>query len=614
MILPIAAIYWLFLWLTAPPGSNSGIKANYPDLQNIEVVRSRFLENLSGLSEDSRGLVAGLAIGERNLISVELDQAMRDLSLTHLIAVSGANLAIVLGSIYFLTAWMGLSRNLRFATALIVMCLYVLLVGPESSVIRAATMALFVMLGLWTGRGSNPIFALASAVFVLLLIDPGLATDVGFGLSAFATAGLVVLTPVIYQRLEGRMSKVLAAALAATSAAQLYTLPIILYLQPSLPIYSVAANLLVEWVVAPVTILGMLSVVFSTFFPLLAQLLSFFASLGTEWIVLVANNLSELPFVRTHFPAGVWGIALVTTMAILVTIWLRSKKYSRVGLVALLATLGVTISWISADVLRINSFAGDWEIYACDVGQGDALLVRSGDEIALIDVGPDPELIAHCLKMAGIDSLALLVLTHFDADHVGGIKGLRSVEIKRVLISPFRDSRPLVAEVERELAAKGIRAEHGFRGLTGAIGEIEWLVISPSASASEVSDSNDASLALVFDIDSYALLTLGDLGESGQLRLLKSEQRLFHQLAERPLVIKFAHHGSADQSEDLYRLLKPDLAIFLVGKNRYGHPTNKAIEIVSRLGATVIRTDKQGPLAIGYEGGLVYRVGGKLSA
>ena len=614
MIVPIAAIYWLILWLSAPPGSASAIKANYPDLPSIELVRSRFLQNLSGLSEDSRGLVAGLAIGERNLISVELDQAMRDLSLTHLIAVSGANLAIVLGSIYFLTAWMGLSRNFRFGTALIVMALYVLLVGPESSVIRAATMALFVMIGLWMGRGSNPINALSSAVLILLLIDPGLATDVGFGLSAFATAGLVALTPVIFQRLETSMNKVLAAALAATSAAQLYTLPIILYLQPSLPLYSVAANLLVEWVVAPVTILGMLSVVFSTFLPPLAQLLSLLASLGTEWIVLVANNLSQLPFVRTHFPPGVWGIALVTAMAILLTIWLRSAKYSTVALVALLATLGVTISWITADIVRINSFAGEWEIFACDVGQGDALLIRSEGEIALIDVGPDPELIASCLSMAGVDSLSLLVLTHFDADHVGGIKGLRSVEIERVLISPFRDSRPLVAEVERELAAKGLIAEYGFRGLSGAIGDVEWLIISPSASSSDASDSNDASLALVFDVASYALLTLGDLGEEGQSRLLRLEQKLFHQLAQRPLVVKVAHHGSADQSEDLYRVLKPDLAIFLVGKNRYGHPTSKAIEIVSRLGSEVIRTDKQGPLAIGYQGGLVYRVGGKLSA
>jgi competence protein ComEC len=97
-------------------------------------------------------------------------------------------------------------------------------------------MALFVMLGLWLGRGSNPIFALSSAVLLLLILDPGLATDVGFGLSAFATAGLVGLTPVIYRQLS-HMNKVLAAAIAATVAAQVYTLPIILYLQPSLPIY-----------------------------------------------------------------------------------------------------------------------------------------------------------------------------------------------------------------------------------------------------------------------------------------------------------------------------------------------------------------------------------------
>ena len=256
MIYLIAGCYWLILSLIAPEGAESSLKLNYPEIPFIDLVRERFLELLSGVSEDAAGLVAGLTIGERGAISEQLAGQMKELSLTHLVAVSGANLAIVMGVVYLIAARLGLSRNLRFISALLVMAAYVLLVGPESSVIRAATMAVFVMVGLWVGRGTNPLAALSLAVIFLLSVDPGLAVDIGFGLSALATAGLLVLAPKIYNLLEDKMPKLLAIGIAATVSAQLYTLPIILYLQPSLPVYSVLANLLVEPLVAPITILG----------------------------------------------------------------------------------------------------------------------------------------------------------------------------------------------------------------------------------------------------------------------------------------------------------------------------------------------------------------------
>ncbi|MGA1032546.1 MAG: ComEC/Rec2 family competence protein, partial [Aquiluna sp.] len=172
MIYIIAGSHWLILWLIAPPGAESSLKLNYPEIPFIDFVRGRFLELLFGVSEDAAG---------------------------------------------------------------------------------AATMAGVVRVGLWGGRGTNPLAALSLAVIFLLTVDPGLAVDIGFGLSALATAGLLVLAPKIYNLLEDKMPKLLAIGTAATVSAQLYTLPIILYLQPSLPVYSVLANLLVEPLVAPKT-------------------------------------------------------------------------------------------------------------------------------------------------------------------------------------------------------------------------------------------------------------------------------------------------------------------------------------------------------------------------
>lgn len=612
MILYLAAGYWLVLWLFAPAGAESSIKASYPRIESIESIRSSFLSILTGLSTESEALVAGLTIGERDLVSNQLANQMRDLSLTHLVAVSGANLAIVLGAVYFLGAAIGLSRNFRFAFALIVMFGYVLLVGPESSVIRAATMALFVMLSLWLGRGTNPIYSLASAVLLLLLIDPGLAVDVGFGLSAFATAGLVALTPVIYQKLAVKWPKFLAAAVAATCSAQVYTLPIILYLQPSLPLYSVVANLLVELAVAPITILGLVSVLLSQPLPIAAMLFSWLASIGAQWIVLVAQHLSALPFVRLHFLPGVWGIAAATLFATLLTVYFKSEKWKTVSKLAIFATLLICAGWIVTDLVRHKTFAGNWQIYVCDVGQGDALLVRSQNSVALIDTGREPRLVENCLADAGVKEIDLLVLTHFDADHVAGLPGVIDRLRGRLLISPFRDSRLIVEESLQLAKQQGIEVSLAHEGMQGTLGKIRWIVISPTPSANEASDSNDASVTMIFDFGDFALLTLGDLGEAGQSRLLKKHPALLQQLSQRELVVKIAHHGSADQLASFYRSLKIDVGLFLVGKNPYGHPTKSALSLIDS--GKILRTDQHGPLALSFEGQLLYRVGGKLTS
>lgn len=612
MILYLAAGYWLLLWLLAPADATSSIKASYPRIESIEALRSSFLSVLTGVSADSKALVAGLTIGERDLVGDELANQMRDLSLTHLVAVSGANLAIVLGAIYFLAAALGLSRNYRFAGALLVMGGYVLLVGPESSVIRAATMALFVMLSLWLGRGSNPIYSLASSVFLLLVLDPGLAVDVGFGLSAFATAGLVGLTPLIYQRLERHWPKVLAAAVAATCAAQIYTLPIILYLQPSLPLYSVLANLLVEVAVAPITILGLISVLLAQPLPIPAMLFSFLASFGAQWIVITANHLSELPFVRLHFIAGPWGIAVATLVAALLTLYLRSDRWRTASKFALFGTLLISASWITTDLVRHRTFAGEWEIYACDVGQGDALLVRSQDSVAMIDTGRDAQLVESCLADAGVSKIDLLVLTHFDADHVAGLPGVIEKVRGEVLVSPFQDSRAIVEESLQLARNQGLAVSYAHEGMQGALAEIRWFVIAPSPTAREASDSNDASVTMVFDFGHFALLTLGDLGEAGQERIARKHPGLLQQLANKELVVKVAHHGSADQSEGFYDRLNIDIGLFLVGENNYGHPTKSALSLIES--GITLRTDQHGPIALNYDSQLRYRVGGKLTA
>ena len=617
MIVLAAACYWLFLWVTAPPGTESSLKVSFPQLAVIEELRAKFLFNLTGVTDDSAGLVAGLAIGERGLISEALSENMKELSLTHLVAVSGANLAIIATVVFLLASLFGATRFWRFSLAYLSIAAYILLVGPESSVLRAGTMAAFVMAGWWLGRKVNPLIPLSWAVLVLLVIDRGLAVDFGFALSVFATLGLLVLASAIQKRLEPKLGTWLALSVAASVAAQLYTLPILLALQPSIPVYSVLANLAVEAVVAPVTVLGILSVIASSVSPPLAQLLSWLASLGTWWIEVVANHLSQLPLTRIPMVSGAIGIGFTVAMVVGVTLLMVSTRDSLrlVGACCVVAFL-IPVGWVATDLARQSGFSENWQILNCDVGQGDALLVRDGGEIALIDVGRDDQAIDSCLRSLSITHIDLLVLTHFDADHIGGIRGaVKARTIGLALISGFRDERPLVSVVLDALKGTAREVSIGYAGMAGALGMSNWRVLSPTFDAQEAMDSNDASLVVIFSFRGFSLLALGDLGESGQARLMRNSYPWLWSLREQPLVIKVAHHGSQDQSAALHELIQADVALFSVGaQNDYGHPTRKTLSLLQASGARVLRTDIHGPIALRIEAGrLVAATGGKLS-
>lgn len=617
MIVAIAAIYWAALWAFAPPESSSMLKLSYPKIELIETLRSAFLFRAQGVTEDSKALVAGLAIGERDLLSTEVAEQMKTLSLTHLVAVSGANLAIIMGVAYLIAAGSGISRNYRFTLALAVMVSYVLVVGPESSVLRAATMATFVAIGLWLGRGSRPMLSLAWAVIFLLAIDPGLATDFGFALSALATLGLLTIAKPIYLWAANYVPKVVAIGVAASFSAQLVTTPVLLMLQPSIPVYSVLANLVVEPVVAPVTILGILALILAMPVPFLSGAVSYLASFGTWWITLVASTMSQWPAARVHFVGGSAGVvlAVIVVMFALALYSRRLIEYRGVLTLGLIGVVCLAIIWSSTDQLRYSLFAGDWDAVNCDVGQGDAMVIRSSGLVALVDVGREPEPIDNCLSILKISKIDLLVITHFDADHAGGIKGaLAGRKVDVAIISGFEDDRPLVSLVHKELESVQATVLEGFTGLAGQLGDLNWQVLAPSSGASEASDSNDASVVVGFRSAEFSILTLGDLGEAGQNRLLRKSSAALASLAQVPMILKVAHHGSSDQSKELFRFLGSEVAVFSVGSNPYGHPTKSALSLARSYSGATVRTDQLGSMAFRFENdSWDISAGGKLS-
>ena len=566
-------------------------------------LRKNFLQNLRGPTQDSRALVAGLSVGDTSLLSDNAKAQMKALSLTHLTAVSGANCAIVLGLVFFCLSRLSIRRWLRTLLSVFALALYLELVGPQPSVLRAAFMSLCILLMVTAGRSIGPITALSWATLLLLWFNPFFASDYGFALSVAATGGILVMTPWLFRVLRTRFPTWIAAGLSVSAAAQLWCAPILLQLQGGIPTYSLLANSLVEPLVFPITVLGLFSCLLCLISPGLAGAVSWLASLPAFLIISVVHRLSHLPLLTLWWPSGVLGTLLMVGLVLALTLRALDKRVALANVIAIVSAF--TLFFVgSVGFFKASSWPlKNWQIVNCDVGQGDALLIRSENHVALVDVGRNPEPIDACLNRLGIKQLDLLVLTHFDADHVGGLSGaLAGRHIEVGMVTDYPDNRSQAMAITDELRRASDRLVSASAGLTGHVGAIKWLVLQPEHHGEGSEDPNDGSITMRWNAQTFTLFTMADLGEKGQMRLVQLHPDWINVDKAIPVVLKVSHHGSADQFPELIEALNPQVAIISVGKgNPYGHPTRATLKILRNIGSNIFRTDQNGPISVGVD-------------
>jgi len=581
-------------FLAFPRGDIEVVRDPPPLLAWAHDIRSVFLSASSGLPEPGGGLLPGLAIGDTTRVPGSLDAAMKASSLSHLTAVSGANCAIVVGAVLAITALLGAPLPARVGIAAVALLGFVVLVTPEPSVLRAAVMAGLALGAVALGRPTLGVPVLCAAVILLLIADPWLSRSYGFGLSALATAGLLLLAAPLAVALSRVLPGWLATVLAVPVAAQLACQPVILLLDPSLPIYGVPANLLAAPAAPVATVLGLIACLLAGVAPPLGAAVAWLGWLPASWIAAVATLFAGLPGARGVWPGGPGGVGLLVAIELGALVAIlgagRPRRIARaVSLVALVAYAAAAIA--GAVVTRVGRPA-DWQYAMCDVEQGDATLVRSGDAVALVDLGRDPELLRECLDDLGIARLDLVVLTHFDLDHVGGADAVLG-RADVVLAGP-----PGGAADEALLAtfaAGGARVEQVQRGDRGTLGSLGWEVLWPPPRGS--TPGNEASVALHWTCGTeqpcLSAATLGDLGAEAQDRMAGAVG------PGRVDVVKVAHHGSADQSAGLYEQLGATVGLIGVGAdNDYGHPAPTLIDLLATGGTTALRTDLDGLILV----------------
>ncbi|MDQ8701004.1 ComEC/Rec2 family competence protein [Streptomyces sp. LHD-70] len=574
-----------------------------------------------GLTPDARALLPGLVVGDTGRVTEELDEAFRATDLTHLLAVSGSNLTIVL---ILLTGPPGramraergglaprLGISLR-GTALLGGALtlaFVVVCRPDPSVLRAAACGFIVLVAVGTGRRRSLIPALAAAVLLLVLYDPWLARSYGFVLSVLATGALLTLAPrwgaaLRRRRVPGRVADALAAALAA----QAVCAPVVAVLAARVSLVAVPCNLLAELAVAPATVLGFAALALAPVSLPLAKGLCWVASWPVEWIAEVARRGAALPGAGVDWPGGWRGGALlagVTVCAVVLAGRLARGSGRRVlghpatvGVFALLFLLAVVRP---APLTRVISGwpPSGWRLVMCDVGQGDATVLATGPgEAVLVDAGPDPALVDRCLSALGVTRIPLVLLTHFHADHVTGLPGaLRGREVGLIQTTPLEVPQERAEFVKAEAAARDVPVVRAVAGERRRAGPLRWRVVWPPIGPGprpEPEGPNDASVTLLVEVAGLKLLLPGDLEPPAQQALLRTLPRL------PPVdVLKVAHHGSAYQDPELMRRLDPRLALISAGRdNGYGHPAPGTLAALRSRGALVLRTDVHGSVAV----------------
>ncbi|WP_425585237.1 ComEC/Rec2 family competence protein [Streptomyces vastus] len=577
-----------------------------------------------GLEPDARALLPGLVVGDTSRITPELDESFKATDLTHLLAVSGANFTILLA---LLIGPPGLAQHaerrglasrigipLRTTSVLggALSLGFVIVCRPDPSVLRAAACGSIALLAIATGRRRSLIPALATAVLLLVLYDPWLSRSYGFLLSVLATGALLTLAPRWSAALQRRrVPPRLAEALAAAGAAQAVCAPVVVVLSARVSLVAVPCNLLAEFAVAPATVLGFATLATALWAMPVAKALAWCASWPAGWIADIARAGAALPGAGVDWPDSWMGALLLACVTVvLVLVGRRLLRHPWLSGACALLLLLVLVQ--PAPITRVITGwpPPGWRFAMCDVGQGDAMVLAAGDGAGVVvDAGPDAVLVDRCLRTLGITKIPIVVLTHFHADHVAGLPGvLRGRSVGAIETTGFEEPLDQAEFVHRQAAARRIPVTRAVAGERRRTGALDWRVLWPPPRPAPTPEGpNDASVALFVRSAGLTLLLLGDLEPPAQQALLRSPAGAALGGVD---VLKVAHHGSAYQDPELIRRTAPRLALISSGvDNPYGHPAPSTVAALRAGGATVLRTDEEGAMAVAGEGDRLWVAG-----
>jgi competence protein ComEC len=589
------------------------------------------------LPEPEAGLAAGILIGLRDRVDRGVAAAFTTAGVSHVVAISGWNIAIVAAAIAAVAGRVG--RRRRTVVTAVAIVAYIAFAGASPSVLRAGAMAGVVLLARESGRAGRAAAALGWAAATLLFVDPGLIADAGFQLSSLATAGLIAwatpLTDWLDRLTGGRLPRWLSESLGVSLAAQAATLPIVLASFGRLALIAPVVNLLIVPIVAPAMAAGLLALLGGALVAIGAPSGLGLALATPAWVALrviigIVELAAAVPLASVAFEPAI-GVALGGASVVVgagLLAWRRrriargrqppaarapgeprprTERPAR-SMPMRLASGALIVAVAVAGAVVVTRSAGAARVTVLDVGQGDAILVEGSEGgRLLVDGGPDPDrlLVALDRRIPPWDRrIDIVVLSHPHEDHVAGLALLLDrYRVGQVLEPGMRGPGPGYAAWLDRVG----RPQHPVRAAVAAgdrlsVDEIDIDVLWPIRGQvpDEPPDSgtgiNNVSIVMLGTVGARRFLLAGDVEEEIDPSLLAKRLPPID-------LLKVAHHGSRTATTDAFvAAIRPRVAVASAGVgNPYGHPARATLDRLTRAGARVYRTDRDGSVTVAFD-------------
>lgn len=546
-------------------------------------------------------LAEALLVAQREAIAPEVKAAFAASGLTHLLAISGSHVALVAAMMMSLLAFLRASRRINIGGSLAGATLYVLFLGAPFAALRSIVQMAMLALSRARQRPAHPLGLIASAAIVITAIDPAAPLDAGFQLSFAGIVGIIMWRRPLIELMPRVVPAALRDAIATTLSASIITTPIAAYHFGVVSVIALIANIAVAPVIAVAVPAAVVVLLLSLISMSLARTLAPGAELALGYLQQIAERCAAVPY--GHFAITPFATFAATLTAALAFYLMRGSYRSTVhGRVAIAATASLAV--IVAIAPSASLATSPLEIHMIDVGQGDALAIRSPrGRWVLVDAGPaSPRMdagqrnVVPFLLRHNARRVEAIVLTHPHLDHYGGVRAVLgaidvgviidptmptgSSEFAQLLTTAERRHTPwLQARVHRKLQMDGM--------------SIEFLA-PDSIDAVGADAANDYSATFRLTYGRFSALFMGDTSCRGEEILLRDFKALDADL------IKVGHHGSGTSScERFLQAVRPQLALISVGrKNRYHHPHPAALARLKAIGARIFRSDEAGSVSL----------------
>ena len=552
-------------------------------------------------------LLQGLLTGDESRMSDQLYTSFRRAGLAHLLAVSGLHVGFLTGMIYLLP---GRKKHRIFLAVPLMVC-FALMTGGQSSVWRAVVMGSLLLAAPLFGRETDPLTSLSVALLLLLLPNPYAILNVGLQLSFAAVAGLACFGGKLYhwmtrplgddgdhgrrrttwrRRAVEKLWRWIAAGLATSCCATLFTLPLSGWYFDSISLIGPLSNLLAVWAASLAFGLGLVSCGVYAVCPPLAQLLAWPVRLLLDWLMAVAQSLGRQTYAAVtldSFYLKLWLVFLLT--AVLLTAACSGLRHR--PLLPICSTLALLVLALSLRMLSLSSLP--LCVSVLDVGEGSCTVFSSQGSYVAVDCGGyrAGDALADYLQSGGVSRLALLALTHYDSDHVNGVEELLNrIRVDTLVLPDVEDETGTRQALEQLAEAQGSYIRWISEDtMTVGFGSAELKLYPPVGTG----EDNASCVSALCSWQGHSVLITGDLEREQEELLLEREE-----LPKLDLLV-VGHHGSdTSTGARLLAELSPEIAVISVGRNGYGFPAPEVLDRLADYRCKLFRTDQNGTVTL----------------